>query len=107
MKKINILGVDYEVIKTTDKEEQFLVDSNGVCDVYDKKIYLEKEIGIERNTTKGIDEFQKKVYRHEIIHAFFHESGIRKYTEDEELVDWIALQYPKLEKIFNELNIQN
>jgi hypothetical protein len=50
--------------------------------------------------------------RHEILHAFLYESGLREnsnkvyaWAENEEMVDWIAIQFPKIEKIYKELNI--
>lgn len=52
-----------------------------------------------------IEEFEKKVLRHEIVHAFLFESGIDSSSEwarNEEIVDWIALQFPKLLDAFKE-----
>lgn len=40
-----------------------------------------------------------KVFRHEIVHAFFGESGLKDYMHDETLVDWIAAQLPKMVKV--------
>ena len=53
---------------------------------------------------KKYDEFIKKVKRHEIIHAYFHESGLKTYAENEELVDWMAWQFPKLLATFKEID---
>lgn len=47
---------------------------------------------------------QKETLRHEIVHAFFNESGLADssstvegaWAKNEEMVDWIALQGPKL-----------
>lgn len=39
---------------------------------------------------------------------FFAESGLRSnsdFAENEELVDWIAIQFPKIAKVFSDLNI--
>ena len=58
-------------------------------------------------SAKNVDEFRKKVLRHEIIHAFMHESGLGEnstYARDEELVDWIAFQFSKMLKAFEETN---
>ena len=45
--------------------------------------------------------------RHEIIHAFKHESGLRtcEVMNDEQQVDWMAIQFIKINKVFKELNI--
>lgn len=46
-----------------------------------------------------------EVLRHEIIHAMFYESGLMEYCDNEELVNYIAMQTPKLFDIFNSLTI--
>lgn len=43
-----------------------------------------------------------EVVRHEAIHAFFHESGLDGYSADEQLVDWLAMQFPKMYRLFKE-----
>jgi hypothetical protein len=73
--KINVLGVMYEIIE----DDGLINDGNdGVCDVYNE------------------------VMRHELVHAFFYESGLCEYSDNEQLVDWIATQYDKLHKAFGE-----
>lgn len=42
-------------------------------------------------------ERRKEVIRHELVHAFFHESGLEQYSDDEVLVAWIAQQFPKID----------
>ena len=44
-----------------------------------------------------------EVIRHEVIHAFFAESGLSKYGDDEVLVDWIAKQMPKINEAVNKI----
>ena len=48
------------------------------------------------------EELKNKVLRHEIVHAFFHESGCSEWTNDENLVEWIAIQVPKMAKAMKE-----
>ena len=48
---------------------------------------------------------RKQTIRHEIVHAFFFESGLggeSDYAQNEELVDWIARQGPKLYRAWAE-----
>ena len=48
---------------------------------------------------------RKATTRHEIVHAFFFESGLgceSDYAQNEELVDWIARQGPKLYRAWAE-----
>lgn len=46
-----------------------------------------------------------EVGRHEIFHAFFDESGLEGYSEDEQLINWLAVQSPKIFKVFTELEL--
>lgn len=54
------------------------------------------------------DEIKRKrfneVCRHEIIHAFLFESGLIDECSDEQLVNYLAMQIPKMLKVFQELN---
>lgn len=98
-KKINILGTEYEIVMQTEAENPKLEDANGLCEFYSKKIVLRTGYEEEKNAFDNIFDFQVKVLRHEIIHAFFHESGLDSYAEDETLVDYLAVQIPKLSSI--------
>lgn len=109
--KVNILGTEYTIIEETEDENPKLKDANGICEVYEKVISVMPE---DAYTTmpkayNNIRALYNKVLRHEIIHAFFAESGLRNesdYAENEELVDWIAIQFPKIAKAFKELGIE-
>lgn len=105
---VNILGTEYEVSIHSVEEDPKLEHCVGYCEQYSKKIVLSDMAVAEKDVmaVENIDEFKKKVLRREIIHAFFGESGLRscsEYAEDEELVDWIAIQFPKILKAFNEV----
>ena len=59
-------------------------------------------------TFENLADFKKRVLRHELVHAFLAESGLRsdsEWAEEEEMVDWIAIQFPKMMKVFQELGI--
>lgn len=52
----------------------------------------------------------KKVLRHEVIHGFLYESGlwnnsgnVEAWGRSEEITDWIAIQFPKMLKAFQEV----
>lgn len=55
--------------------------------------------------------YQRKVVRHEIVHAYLEESGLSANFEmkplgiPETIVDWVAIQAPKMFKTFKELNV--
>jgi hypothetical protein len=59
------------------------------------------------NQLEDMEAYKKKVIRHEVIHAFFFESGLgdSSYGKNEELVDWIAMQFPKIAEVFEELGV--
>ena len=54
----------------------------------------------------------QETLRHEIVHAFFNESGLKEssngcesgWAKNEEMVDWIALQLPKIYKACESVN---
>lgn len=103
--KINILGTDYEIVEQTSKENPKLDDANGICEIYSKKIVLASDI-IEphKMLVEKPERFKNKVLRHEIIHAFFVESGLSQYCNEELLVDYLAVQLPKMVKAMNEVD---
>lgn len=105
--KVNILGTDYEVITQTEEENPKLKEAYGLCEMYSKKIVL-SAIKEDVMNVDNIEAFKRKVVRHEIVHAFFAESGLRSnsdYAQNEELVDWIAIQLPKMVKVMGELDV--
>ena len=90
------------------EENPKLKKAIGLCEQYSKKIILNDLAEAEEDdmAVEELDELRKKVLRHEIIHAFFGESGLRscsEYAENEELIDWIAIQFPKILKVFEQV----
>ena len=101
MKKVNILGTEYS-IEVDDTLEKTGID--GLCKEYNKQITI-RNLGSMLNDNDSTDTKKitfEEVLRHEIIHAFFYEAGLEDYSDNEQLVDWIAKQFPKLEKVFKE-----
>lgn len=106
---INILGTPYEVIEQSPEENPKLEEACGICEQYSKKIILADYLREPKDkmTVEYPEEFRKKVLRHEIIHAFLGESGLRgesSWAEDEEMIDWLAIQFEKIYKAFEETN---
>jgi hypothetical protein len=66
--------------------------------------------GWEQESQKTIEIAQKQTLRHEIVHAFFNESGLSDssaspangWAKFEEMVDWIAIQGPKIYAAWHE-----
>jgi hypothetical protein len=103
MKTVNILGVDYEITEQAVNDNPKLEDNNGICEPWSKRIILEKDIiKPHKMLVEQSERYKDKALRHEIIHAFFMESGLIQYTNDELLVDFLAVQLPKMVKAMRE-----
>ena len=107
--KVNVLGTNYEIIIRSYSEEPYFkkYNADGFCDSIRKEIVL-----CDMLTHPDFDEtkeywemYKKQVLRHEIVHAFFNESGLSYNTgvinnlgwaKNEEMIDFIALQGLKL-----------
>lgn len=113
--KINVLGAEYTIsVKKYDEDEAFERRSiDGYCDSWTRQIVvcdMSTYKGWEHELPDTIDAVQKEAMRHEIVHAFFSESGLEDsalspdvaWTKNEELVDWIAIQGPKIWKAWQE-----
>ena len=111
--EILILGTKYKILFKSDSEEIRLKENWGFTDFHTKEIYIHNNIEDETdNSCKNLKDFKNKVIRHEILHAFLYESGLREnsnhsdaWAENEEMVDWFAIQIPKIVKVYKELNI--
>ena len=104
--KIKILGTEYELTKKHAHEDDLLETRAGYCDNTTKNIVVSR-LKPELGSSVDVISEEKRVMRHEIIHAFLYESGLdveSSWGTDETLVDWIALQFPKIAKVFNELD---
>lgn len=108
MKKINVLGTEYTIIINAD-DELMPEGADGAMDHSLKRIVIAKFDEPDRNSIKDLDVYRKKVMRHEIIHAFLYESGlwnnsgdVSAWGQSEEITDWIAIQFPKILKAFEE-----
>ena len=114
--KVNILGTEYTIEKIAfDKEPAFSKrDIDGYCDGRLKKIVycdLTTHPIMEDEPEEYCKECEKHTLRHEITHAFLNESGLMEssahytggWSQNEEMVDWFAIQSPKIYKVFVEL----
>ena len=113
--KVSILGMEYKVeIKGYDEEEAFArLNIVGRCSSYEKTIQIcdmTTHPNWKDSSLEACAAMQREIARHEIIHAFLDESGLGDnahtyngpWTQNEEMVDWIAQQYPKIQRAFKE-----
>lgn len=101
--KVNILGVPYSIVPIKKGDKRYN-HCDGYCDE------TENTIGVKEYAQSGdvmykadLKKQRKKVIRHEIIHAFLHESGLAENSEwasTEEMVDFFAIQFPKMQEAF-------
>lgn len=116
--KVNILGTEYAIVTRKVSEDEYLKDNNlaSYCSEEGKLIVVADMS--EKEYFPGMDETEQKSYwnktcRHELIHAFLNESGLSDsaskancaWEKYEEMIDWFAIQSPKIFKVFKELNL--
>lgn len=99
--KATILGTDYDVFEGNSIEDPLLRKHDAYVDSTLKVIILsnlkDREVEVEE-----LAEYKERLLRHEIIHAFLIESGLDDHCDwqNEEMVDWLALQAEKLFEAF-------
>lgn len=116
--KIDILGTEYRIETHKVSEDSYMEEKGlaGYCEEENKLIVVADMS--EEKYFVGMDEkaqetYRKKTLRHEIIHAFLNESGLSDssnrfdgaWAKNEEMVDWLAIQAPKIFSTFKKMNI--
>lgn len=102
--EVNVLGRSYEIREATADTDPLLKEMDGYCDPTIGICVIDSQNKRESDSVSDMDAFKRKVARHELIHAFLAESGLREQCEwaCEEMVDWVANQFPKIVKAFGE-----
>lgn len=108
---VSVLGTTYRVSLVNKLDG----DGNlgGFCDAdlhQIKLLDLSKVEGWSKESIAKIKAREKEIFRHEIVHAFFDESGLKfnttnldqRWADNEEMVDWFAIQGPKIVKAWRE-----
>lgn len=116
--KIDILGTEYRIEIHKVSEDSYMEKKGlaGYCEEENKLIVVADMS--EEKYFVGMDEkaqeiYLKKTLRHEIMHAFLNESGLSDssnrfdgaWAKNEEMVDWLAIQAPKIFYTFKKMNI--
>ncbi len=116
MKKVNILGTTYKVyLNVPAHKDPRMEGLFGYTSFHEKKIAVAdvRTIpGWETATDEAAQDTFTSTVRHEVIHAFLMESGLNGsanptncWALNEEMVDWFAIQFPKIAKVFCELGV--
>mgnify|MGYP006928562804 CR=1 FL=1 len=106
-KTIDILGTAYTIEKRKMEDDEKLQEADGYIDTSVKLIVID-DMQPEQGKKLNLEGYAKQVIRHEIVHAFLFESGMDSSTyicrsgwaQNEEMVDWFAIQFPKILKAF-------
>ena len=109
IENVDILGTRYTIKKLKYDEDEAFERQNidGYCDGLAKQIVIcdmDTFKGWEYESEENKMANERHALRHEIVHAFFNESGLMAsahrsegaFSQDEELVDWIAVQGAKI-----------
>lgn len=116
--KIDILGTEYRIEIHKVSEDSYMEKKGlaGYCEEENKLIVvadMSEEKYFVGMYEKAQETYRKKTLRHEIMHAFLNESGLSDssnrfdgaWAKNEEMIDWLAIQAPKIYKTFQKLNI--
>lgn len=102
-KTVNILGTEYKLTESCEDK-----NADGWAKFYKKEIQIRPKEqmldGVESEDEEKIAR-QKEVIRHELFHCFFYEGTGTDYAYDENLVNFLAVNSPKIFKMFQELEI--
>lgn len=106
IKKVNVLGTVYDV-ELLDEQDELMKTMNygGYTDFSIKSIkVLKNKKDDDVTKQKYLIKYQNNILRHELIHAFLYECGIDSGMQfhNEECVDFFAMQFSKLAKIFED-----
>lgn len=106
---VNVLGTEWTIKTENRANNAGLIENDALCDDSTKEITM-ADLDAEADAIDAkndINFVKKKVLRHELTHAFLCESGLCEcsdWAQNEEFVDWIAIQGPKLYKAWMEAN---
>lgn len=116
MSTVDILGTKYTLERHKYNDHPFFkeYDKCGECDDLLKRIAVADASSLPNMITedkKWMLEYEKETLRHEVVHAYFNESGLKDCTTKtpegwskfEELIDWIAIQGKKIAKTWSEV----
>ena len=111
---LDILGSIYVIELRDLKDDEQLKEAAGYCSFNGHKMVIRQDQEYFKGKTEEwiINDICCTI-RHEIIHAFIHESGLDQcafgytgpWARNEEMVDWLAIQSPKIFKVFAEMDL--
>lgn len=116
--KVNILGAEYSIETHKVSDDSYLEKNKlaGYCGEESKLIVIAdmtEEKYFSDMDEKEQEAYRKRTLRHEIMHAFLNEGGLSDssnqyggaWAKNEEMVDWFAIQSPKIFAVYQSLDI--
>lgn len=112
---IDVLGTEYNIVfadyanDETAKKRKL----SGYTSMLTKKITIINAKSIyPDDSDEECRELEKETIRHEVVHAFLYESGLDScsqsgtaWAENEEMIDWIAIQGAKIYAAWQKLGV--
>lgn len=110
---ISILGTEYKLVRVPYNTNGLDEFTQGICDRNLKKIIIEDISTTDRYKNQSSlwrYKEEEATLHHEIVHAYFTECGMNSqvrqtygpWSEDEEIVDWIAFMSKKIVNTFDQ-----
>lgn len=112
---ISILGTDWTILYVDYETDLYLKKNelDGYTSPLLKQIVVAYSETVPNRSDCSEQEHritEKQTLRHEIVHAFFYESGLAdsalivnsSWVKNEEMIDWIAFQGPKIYKAWQD-----
>ena len=98
---VDVLGTKYTITESNKVKDDNLNNGDGYCDHSTKQIVIDTFQDCP-GSLADLKKYRQQVIRHELVHAFLFESGLGadSWRINEEIVDWIAYQFPKLTEAF-------
>jgi hypothetical protein len=95
--RVSVLGEKWTIERDAD-----LTNVDGIADKTTRIVQIaEMEPGTD--TVKDLESYKRKVTRHELVHALLFESGLHQESGwSEQQIDWLAVQFPKMQRLFKE-----
>jgi hypothetical protein len=103
---LNILGSKWKLKVVPRYADPMFETVDGYADRSIRTMFVAEDSAHTIDDLKDWSEYQKVVKRHEIIHAYFFESGLAQdmyhpaYGHCEQSIDFFAIQFPKMIETF-------
>ncbi len=103
--QVNVLGTQYTIKISNKIDDPALEQCDGYCDDTTKMCVIDTMNCADVMAKQNMQSYKEKTIRHELIHAFLSESGLstNSWAANEEIVDWIAVQFPKMKIAFEQV----